>query len=166
VAAIRTSSSSFHTTFQQANNTMNTSNSSKVNAAVAKKKNFTTVATKTHDGGAKDTITCEPAAESPMKLIRKHEDPFMYYSQQDKKMQALLLSNEDSGENDDQVSTESVMRKTRISFELHPALMVEDLLPVDVQEVRGVDTNSSGDVIIDELWRLLLCIDDNNDTEM
>jgi hypothetical protein len=166
VAAIRTSSSSIHTTFQQANNTMNTSNSSKVNAAVVKKKNFTTVATKTHDGGAKDTITCEPAAESPRKLIRKHEDPFMYYSQQDKKMQALLLSNEDSGENDDQVSTESVMRKTRISFELHPALMVEDLLPDDVQEVRGVDTNSSGDVIIDELWRLLLCIDDNNDTEM
>ena len=44
--------------------------------------------------------------------------------------------------------------------------LVEDLLPDDVQEVRGVDTNSSGDVIIDELWRLLLCIDDNNDTEM
>ena len=145
-----------------------TTNSSKVNVNAVAAKNFTPVATKTHDGGAKDTATniSEPAAKSPRKPLRKHEDPFLYYSRQETRMHALLLSNDDNDENDQQVGRETGVRKTRISFELHRALLLEDLFPDDVPEaeVRGVDT-TSGDVIIDELWRLLVGVDDN-DTEM
>jgi hypothetical protein len=80
---------------------MNT-NSSKVNAAADK--NFTTVATKTHDGGAKATNASEPAKKRPRKPVRKDEDPFLYYSHQETKMHALLLSNDDNDddENDEQ----------------------------------------------------------------
>ena len=150
---------------------MNKANSSKVNASAAAKHNFTTAATKTYDGGAKATNpnTSEPAANSPRKPVRKHEDPFLYYSHQETKMDALLLrNNDDDNEDDEQVDQEreSVMRKTRISFELHPALLFEDLLPDNVPEaVLGVD-NSSGDVIIDELWRLIIGVNDNDTTEM
>jgi hypothetical protein len=151
--------------------TMNTNSSSKVNAAAAKH-DFTTVATKTHDGSAKatNTIASEPAAKSPRKPVCKHEDPFLYYSHQETRMNTLLLSNNDNDWNDEQVDQEreSVVRKTRISFELHPALLFEDLLPIDVAEaeVRGVDTSTSGDVIIDELWRLIIGVNDNDTTEM
>ena len=146
-----------------------TTNSSKVNVNAVAAKNFTPVATKTHDGGAKDTATniSEPAAKSPRKPLRKHEDPFLYYSHQETKMHALLSSNDDNDGSDEQVDRETGVRKTRISFDLHPALLLEDLFPDDVPEaeVRGVDTSTSGDVIIDELWRLLVGVDDN-DTEM
>jgi hypothetical protein len=147
----------------QSLSTMNT-NSSKVNAATAK--NFTTVATKTHDGGAKATNAnaSEPAANSPRKPVRKHEDPFLHYSHQETRMNALLLRND---ENNEQADRDIVVRKTRISFELDPALLLEDLFPDDVPEaeVRGVDT-SSGDAIIDELWRLSVGVNDNDTTEM
>jgi hypothetical protein len=103
---------------------------SKVNAAAAK--NFITiiVATKTHDGGAKATYTSEPSAKRPRKPVRKHEDPFLYYSHQETRMHALLYRGErddDSLQNELAMNSEPVVRKTRISFELHPALLLEDL---------------------------------------
>ncbi len=67
-------------------------------------------------------------------------------------MNALLLRND---ENDEQVDIEPVVRKSRISSELHPALLLEDIFPDGVPEaVRGVDTSTSGDVLINELRRL------------
>ena len=145
--------------------TMTTTNS-KGNSAAAK--NFITVATKTHDGGAKANNTSEPAKKRTRMPVRDHEDPFLYYSHQETKMHALLLRNDSNDENDEQVDQEreSVVRKTRMSFELHPALLLEDLLPIDVAEaeVQRVDT-SSGDVLVDELRRLFFCVD-HYDTEI
>jgi len=45
-------------------------------------------------------------------------------------MNALLLGN-DENDDDEQVGRETVVRKTRISFELHPDLLLEDFLPVE-----------------------------------
>ena len=75
----------------------------------------------THDGGA------NPSIERPRRqLVRKHEDPFMYYSHQETKMSSLLLTGEEININE-RVTEESGVRKTRISFELHPSLVFEFL---------------------------------------
>ncbi len=79
---------------------------------------FTTIATKKHDGGA------TPPIERPRgELVRKHEDAFMFYSHQETKMNSLLLNDEE--ESDERVAGESDARKTKISFELHPSLLLE-----------------------------------------
>eukprot|EP00984_Skeletonema_dohrnii_P004089 scaffold1418_cov92-Skeletonema_dohrnii-CCMP3373.AAC.2 len=51
---------------------------------------FITVATKTYDGGAKSsTIRPRQPRQQP---VRKLEDPFMYYSDQETRMNELLMS--------------------------------------------------------------------------
>ena len=56
---------------------------------------FTTIATKTHDGGA----NLHPSKDHEMRqLVRQHEDEFMYYSHQETRMNSLLLTNEESDE--------------------------------------------------------------------
>ena len=81
---------------------------------------FITVATKTYDGGTK------PSAKRPRRRpVRKHEDPFMYYSDQETRMNELHLNGDN--DNDEQVARESDERKTRISFELHPKVLLADL---------------------------------------
>eukprot|EP00984_Skeletonema_dohrnii_P027612 scaffold17230_cov80-Skeletonema_dohrnii-CCMP3373.AAC.1 len=139
-----------------------TSSDYKVHAPAAKHYSIT-VATKKHDGGStsKPLNDSEPSAKRPRRPVRKHEDPFMYYSHQETRMNALLLS---SGENDEQVARESQVRKTRISFELHPSLLLEDLLPVDVPELLlGVD-DTRGDIMVEDLERFLYGVDGDNET--
>eukprot|EP00984_Skeletonema_dohrnii_P008219 scaffold3015_cov76-Skeletonema_dohrnii-CCMP3373.AAC.6 len=76
-------------------------------------------------------------------------------------MNALLLS---SGENDAQVARESQVRKTRISFELHPSLLLEDLLPVNGPELLLVVDDTRGDtMMIEDLQRFLYGVDDDNE---
>eukprot|EP00984_Skeletonema_dohrnii_P006122 scaffold2174_cov67-Skeletonema_dohrnii-CCMP3373.AAC.3 len=77
-------------------------------------------ATKTHDGGAKAANDSEPSAKKTRQSVRKHQDPFMYYSDQETRMDELLLYDD----NDDRVIRESDVRMTRISFELHPKLLL------------------------------------------
>jgi hypothetical protein len=110
----------------------------------------------------------EPRSKRQKKPVHKHEDPFMYYSHQETRMNALLLRSND--ENDEQVAKESVDRKTRISFELHPSLLLDDLFLEDQYlgaevlngpRLQSAD-NSGGDGMIEELRRLFFCVDDNN----
>ncbi len=119
--------------------------SSVVHTSVSK--NGINIATKTHDGGAK-------AAKRPRHPVRKHEDPFMYYSHQETRMSALLLSN-DNDETDGQVARESHERKTRISFELHPSLLLEDLLPVNGPGLPLRNDDTREDSVIENLQRIL-----------
>ncbi|KAK1733179.1 hypothetical protein QTG54_016156 [Skeletonema marinoi] len=140
-----------------------TSSDSNVHASAAKHYCIT-VATKTHDGGStgKPLNDSEPSAKRPRRRpVRKNEDPFMYYSHQETRMNALLLS---SGENDAQVARESQVRKTRISFELHPSLLLEDLLPVNGPELLLVVDDTRGDtMMIEDLQRFLYGVDDDNE---
>mmetsp|Transcript_15708 Transcript_15708/g.22340 ORF Transcript_15708/g.22340 Transcript_15708/m.22340 type:complete len:127 (-) Transcript_15708:115-495(-) len=110
-------------------------------------KNGLNVATKTHDGGA-------TAAKRPRNSARKQDDPFMYYSNQETRMSALLLSN-DSGDNEEQVALEFHERKTRISFELHPSLLLEDLLPDNDQGLPQDEDDIRGDLVLQNLQRML-----------
>jgi hypothetical protein len=109
---------------------MSTNTNSKVNAATANNFIMITVPTKTHDGGAKAASTSEPVSKRPRTPVRKHDDPFMYYSHQETRMHALFFHDEnenDSVPNESAMISEPVVRKTRISFELHPTLLLEDL---------------------------------------
>jgi hypothetical protein len=112
----------------------------------------------------------EPPSKRQRKPVHKYEDPFMYYSHQETRMNALLLRSND--ENDEQVAKESVDRKTRISFELYLSLLLDDLFlknqylgaeAINGPRLQSVDT-SGGDGTIEELRRLFFCVDDN-DTE-
>lgn len=87
---------------------------------------FTTIATKTHDGGANPRNGRPPSGQ----LVRKHEDPFMYYSHQETRMKSLLLTDEGE-ESNERVAGELDVRKTKISFELHPSLVLESLFLQD-----------------------------------
>ena len=107
-----------------------------------------TVATKTHDGGS------NPPIERPRrKLVRKQEDPFLYYSNQETRMNTLLTT---GGENDERAVQESDVRQTRISYEIHPSLLIEDLIQVDAPgfSLDAVDNNRDG--VIECLERLFL----------
>ena len=102
------------------------------NTAATKSFIMVTVPTKTYDGGAKAAFTSEPASTRHRKTpVRKHEDPFMYYSHQETRMHALFFHDEnenDSLPNEPAINREPVVRKTRISFELYPTLLLEDFL--------------------------------------
>ena len=81
---------------------------------------YYTVATKTHDGGS------NPPIERPRrKLVSKQEDPFLYYSHQETRMNTLLMNGDES---DERAVQESDFRKTMISYELHPSLLLDSLL--------------------------------------
>jgi len=127
---------------------MTTTTNSKLNSAAAK--NFITVPTKTHDGGAKAACNSQPAAKRPRRTpARKHEDPFMYYSHQETRMHALLFQDEDDYphlQNESAINSEPVVRKTRISFELHPALLLEDLF-LDNHHLVAEDDDDDFDMI-------------------
>jgi hypothetical protein len=81
-----------------------------------------------------------PSPSMAMKVVRepghhlKVQDPFLYYSNDQVRMKELQLQEEDSSNEastslsiQEQHTTTSV-RKTRISFELHPSLLLEDFL--------------------------------------
>ncbi|KAK1733176.1 hypothetical protein QTG54_016153 [Skeletonema marinoi] len=65
---------------------------SKGNASAAA--NCVNVPTKTHDGGAKAAANdSEPAAKRPRQQqpVHKHQDPFLYYSDQETRMNECIL---------------------------------------------------------------------------
>ena len=75
------------------------------------------VPTKTYDGGK----------ESMKSVNNKQEDPFMWYSNQETRMNAMLFKNNDVPATATN-SNKKVVRKTRISFEIHPSLLFDDII--------------------------------------
>mgnify|MGYP007121431910 CR=1 FL=1 len=77
------------------------------------------VPTKTYDGG-----------KGSMKSVNnKEEDPFMWYSNQETLMNAMLVkdSNVPAATATATNNNKKVVRKTRISFEIHPSLLFDDI---------------------------------------
>jgi len=77
------------------------------------------VPTKTHDGGRKGSM--KP-------VNNKQDDPFMYYSNQETRMNAMLLKDSDVPAATATNNNKKVVRKTRISFEIHPSLLFDDII--------------------------------------
>ena len=67
------------------------------------------VPTKTYDGGRKGSMKS---------VNNKHEDPFMWYSNQETRMNAMLFKDSDVPATATN-NNKKVVRKTRISFEIH-----------------------------------------------
>ena len=124
----------------------------------------TTCYVKTSDGlrNMRDAISRpvevvrEPGSQPEPTL--KVQDPFLYYSDDKNRMKELRLqdtsSSSSSSEDDDSASStaddehtssSTCVRKTRISFELHPSLLLEDFIMGD--ELLGDDSLSFDDII-------------------
>ena len=127
----------------------------------------TTCYVKTSDGlrNMRDAISRpvevvrEPGSQPEPTL--KVQDPFLYYSDDKNRMKELRLqdtsSSSSSSEDDDSASSTTAddehtsttsstcVRKTRISFELHPSLLLEDFIMGD--ELLGDDSLSFDDII-------------------
>lgn len=101
-------------------------------------------------------VVREPGSQPEPSL--KVQDPFLYYSDDKNRMKELRLqdtsSSSSSSEDDDSASStaddehtssSTCVRKTRISFELHPSLLLEDFIMGD--ELLGDDSLSFDDII-------------------
>jgi hypothetical protein len=101
-------------------------------------------------------VVREPGSQPEPTL--KVQDPFLYYSDDKNRMKELRLqdtsSSSSSSEDDDSASStaddehtpsSTCVRKTRISFELHPSLLLEDFIMGD--ELLGDDSLSFDDII-------------------
>eukprot|EP00984_Skeletonema_dohrnii_P024128 scaffold13221_cov123-Skeletonema_dohrnii-CCMP3373.AAC.5 len=100
-----------------------------------------------------------------VEVAAKVEDAFLYYSNDQVRMKELLLQDVEDDSSDDESpptsvssnqeqSTTSCVRKTRITFELHPSLLLEDLMN---DELFGDDTDFD-----DKLDELLLAKQDSD----
>jgi hypothetical protein len=107
--------------------------------------------------------------------ILKVQDPFLYYSNDEVRMRELRFQAPPSSPDDDDSSdagsssfahrsqeqqTTSCVRKTRISFELHPSLLLEDLIADD--ELFGGDSLTLEDI----LEASLLANNDQDDSDL
>ena len=97
-------------------------------------------------------VVREPGSQPEPSL--KVQDPFLYYSNDKNRMKELRLHDtspsSSSSEDDDSASSTAdeeptCVRKTRISFELHPSLLLEDFIMGD--ELLGDDSLSFDDII-------------------
>lgn len=73
---------------------------------------------------------------------RQGRDAFLYYSNDEVRINALKLRGDGSRDNHETHLEVEVERKTKLSFELHPSLLLEDLFD-------GVDDDMFGDEDID-----------------
>ena len=132
---------------------------------------------KTKDGDRRQTNqtvgdpTVEVAREPgyPPEPVLKVRDPFLYYSNDQVRMKELRsFRDEEDDSSDDGSSSTSLssqeqpatacVRKTRISFELHPYLLLEDLMRDE--DLFGDDSLNSDDI----LEASLLC--NNHDSDV
>lgn len=84
----------------------------------------------------------------------KAQDPFLYFSNQERKM-AYLTDREEGAQEDHhrhRRPTSTVERKTRISFEVHPSVIFEDLL-LEMYDMDDLD-NYDQDWLSNELYPL------------
>lgn len=97
-------------------------NSNTVNATVT----VVAVPTKTYDGGSQRRMILKEAEEAAVQDAQdsKQRDPFMFYSN-DANRFAYLLHRDVEPPQQQQMS---VVRKTRISFEVYPDLLFDDIL--------------------------------------
>ncbi|KAK1744583.1 hypothetical protein QTG54_005116 [Skeletonema marinoi] len=112
-----------------------------------------------------DRLQSIQAVGGPTVEVAKVEDAFLYYSNDQVRMKELLLQDVEDDSSDDEPSSTSVsnqeqsttscVRKTRITFELHPSLLLEDLMNDD--ELFGDDTDFD-----DKLDELLLAKQDSD----
>ena len=88
-------------------------------------------------------------------------DPFLYYSNDRVRMRDLRLEGveveDSSNDGQQEQSTSSIVRKTRITFELHPSLLLDDLMD---DELLSPDFDAFLDASIVAIKQDLGAVDD------
>lgn len=146
---------------------------------IANKRTMTTSQQPTHgDSRQQQTPQDDVDVGGPSEEVRpilKVLDPFLYYSNDRVRMKELHFEDvEEEDSSDDasstslsnqEQSTSSCERKTRITFELHPSLLLEDLMDDlsnddshdDLDAILDASSNSGGDdVFINSLRQIML----------
>ena len=90
------------------------------------------------------------------------QDAFLRYSNDEFRMNALMLSSSNSSIKTQASPQQLVERKTRLSWELHPSLLIEDML---LGSDFNHDSNEVGVDIEDLLRDTQMQIDEDDDTE-
>ena len=85
------------------------------------------VPTKTYDGGCVREHEAVARKGLTKPVCNKQEDPFMWYSNQEIRMNAMLFKDSDVPATATN-NNEKNVRKTRISFEIHPSLLFDDII--------------------------------------
>ena len=103
----------------------------------------------------KDTVVSTADDAHCPQETSSSRDAFLYYSNDDVRMKKLLLKDNESDSNEEareeqQAIPQAVERKTRISFELDPLLIMEDELLAMFDDDDG-DYDSCFD-LDDEIW--------------
>lgn len=109
---------------------------------------------------------------------KNKRDSFLHYSNDEVRIRTLMMSEGDSNSNSSSSSSaeageENIVRppaqpqerKTRISFELHPSLILDDMLLNDEQFASSIDGSgrSDSDTTLDDLLKDLMQIEDEDD---
>ena len=92
---------------------------------LAAEKPSVVILTKTYDGGTPRSPKAG-ADEDTEAVDPKRKDPFLYYSNDANRLSYLLHQHDDVS--DDEPELPTTTRKTRISFEVHPDLLLDDML--------------------------------------
>lgn len=96
--------------------------------------------------------TFSPHTNSTTKKSER-DDAFLRYSNDQVRMRTLMMSTATTTQGEEHTTTthqaEQVERKTRLSFELHPSLIIEDLLQdLDYGDANGISDDVSFDDMI------------------
>jgi hypothetical protein len=105
---------------------------------------------------------------------KNERDSFLHYSNDEVRIRTLMMSEEgDSNSSSSAEAEENVVRppaqplerKTRISFELHPSLILDDMLLNDEQFASSIDGSgrSDSDTTLDDLLQELMQIEDEDE---
>ena len=110
------------------------------------------VKTKTTDDEPKKQIDIKNISANDLKSIRR-EDPFMYYSIPGVRMSKMLL-NDDNDIDPSRPETvhgkaqETVVRKSRMSFECHPDLLLKEEFCTDEHDALDEDVDMEDPLVL------------------
>ena len=76
-----------------------------------------------NDASSREDLSTDTAAVST-----RRRDPFLYFSNQDRRLAYLTHDLNDDVNPQEDAFVEQDERKSRLTFELHPSLLLEDLL--------------------------------------
>jgi len=114
---------------------------------------------KTKEGS--DVDNTQARLSTPSSTSAK-QDSFLRYSNDEVRLKALMLPSSSNSIKMQAPPQQRVERKTRLSWELHPSLLIEDmLLGADFNH----DNNEDGIDIEDLLRDMQMQIDEDNDTQ-
>ena len=141
------------------NSRIDTTSSSRSSSSSLFPRNMMVIQVKTKEGSDDTT-----EAHHHLSSTSTKQDSFLRYSNDEVRLKALMLPSSSSSIKSQASSQQRVERKTRLSWELHPSLLIEDML---LDAAFNHDSIEDG-IDIEDLLRdstQMQIGEDNNDTQ-